>query len=281
MKTSYAYLQEMCALSPDFNAHSPQIDPVNARVRYLLHALDALGVAYQVDAYDATGRNEQRDDIPHLVNVMVHIPAQTPDLRASLVFLAHHDVSNVRSENCNDNTASCANLLELTARLHADPPADRHVYIVFTDAEEIVSFERAGSRQLARRIHEGALGEVAFCVNLELTAFGTAVYMDLALAQLQQVITTPIAIVNTPFNDATVLRHWGISTSAVLGTLPFEELKALQATKRASCPTWARCHQVSDRVQHARAEDMRQFVEVLVRIVRFASLSEGSVPAGS
>jgi len=265
MKTSYEHLVAMCALPPDFNAYDPQIDPRNARVRYIIQALDDMGTQYEVDCFDATGHESTVGDIPHFVNIIASVPASDAAAADSIVFLAHHDVFQPFYQNVNDNTASCANLLALLERLLADGPVRRRIYVVFTDAEEIVSTTRSGARQLARRIHEGDLGNVQYCVNLELTASGRALYCDRPIPGVAAAAGGPVPIVATPFNDATTLRYWGLP-AAVLGTLPQEELAALQGKRWGYCPTWARCHHPTDSLGLASASDMEHFVSVLERI---------------
>jgi hypothetical protein len=265
MKTNYEYLQELCGLPADFNAFSPQNDPQNKRVRYLMRALDELQVGYQADAFAASKRKAGTASTAQYVNIMACIPA-----RSSAV-LAVSDYANA-----NDNTASCANLLELAGRLQADPLPDRNVYLIWTDAEEICSFHRSGAWRLAQHLRAGALGHVAFCLNLELTAHGSAIYTDEHLPSVAAAAGIPITVCATPFNDTTVLRYWGIPSCAVVGTLQPRELSAM-VNKTASCPTWRRCHRATDQFVHANKQDMAHFVNTLYRIVRFSVLSDRSL----
>ncbi|QDA59015.1 M28 family peptidase [Hymenobacter jejuensis] len=281
MKTSYDYLQELCALPPDFNARRPQADPRNRRVRYLLQALNTMGVEHQIDCFAASGYGDAQADAPRFANIVACVRASAPGATASVMLLAHHDVANPDLENCNDNTASCAHLLALLGQLQAAPLPDRTVWVTFVDAEEICSFRRSGAARLARQLRTGVYGHVSWCLNLELTAHGTHLYTDRHLPSVAAAAGVPLAEVATPFNDATVLRHWGIAASAVVGTLPEQELATLREGKTTSCPTWARCHRVSDRLSHARAEDMVQFGQTLYRIARFSALSGMGVAVAS
>jgi acetylornithine deacetylase/succinyl-diaminopimelate desuccinylase-like protein len=144
MKTSYEHLVALCALPPDFTASTPQHDPRTARVRYLVQALTEMGAVFDEDCFDASGQNRPADDIPRFVNLMALVPAGNLRSTRSVIFVAHHDVHTPHYQNANDNSASCANLLELLERLMADVPPYHRTYIVFTDAEEIVSYSTPG-----------------------------------------------------------------------------------------------------------------------------------------
>lgn len=264
MKTSYEHLTAMCALPPDFNAFSPQPDPRNVRVQYLLNALAEMGAIHDIDCFDATGDDSKEKGIPRFVNIIAAVPAGNLVSTESVVFLAHHDVRVPEYQNANDNTASCCNLLELLERLMADVPLNRRTYIVFTDAEEIVSYTQSGSSRLARLIKQGGLGDVKHCINLELTGFGRALYCDHKIPGLAEAAGVSVPVVHTPFSDATILRHWGVPAT-VLGTLPYQELDSLR-NRRIGCPTWARCHQPSDSLALISAPDMARFVRILERI---------------
>jgi hypothetical protein len=276
MKTSLEHLAALCALPPDFNALTPQADPRNARVRYILQALGAMGVQYEVDCFDATGRHSGGADIPRFINIAASVPGRDTESNDSIVFLAHHDVLVPAYQNVNDNTASCANLLNLLQRLLVNAPARRRTYVVFTDAEEIVSTTRSGARQLARRIHQGDFGNVQYCVNLELTALGRALYCDRKLPGLAEAAGVPVPVIATPFSDATTLRYWGLPAT-VLGTLPPHELADLEGKRWGGCRTWARCHQPTDTLELASASDMARFVDVLERIAHSSSSAVNKV----
>lgn len=266
MKTSHDFLRELCALPPDFNAQTPQVDPRNRRVRYLLQVLTELGVEHYLDVFAANGSMDNKAHTLRYANVVACVPGRLPSSK-SLVFLAHHDVANVRSENANDNTASLANLLALLGRLQEQAPPNQTVWVVFTDAEEICSFHRSGAWRLAQQVQTGALGDVSALLNLELTAYGTALFCDHFLPGLEEAAGVPVIVVSTPFSDATTLRRWHVANCATIGTLPPDELQLLLERPAAGCRTWARCHRMTDRLKHAKTQDMATFVDVLWRIV--------------
>jgi hypothetical protein len=243
-----------------------------------MQALDELQVPYQVDTFAATKQEAGTSATARYANIMACIPARSPTTLDSIVLLAHHDVAVPEFENANDNTASCANLLELAGRLQADPLPDRTVWLVWTDAEEICSFYSSGAWRLAQRLRAGALGQVAFCLNLELTAYGSALYTDQHLPSVAMAAGVPLTVCTTPFNDATVLRHWGITSCAVVGILPLDELSDMLVNRKLSCATWRRCHRTTDRLVHANKRDMAHFVDTLYRIVRFSKLPRHPLP---
>lgn len=181
----------------------------------------------------------------------------------SILFIAHHDINNVKSDNCQDNSASVANLLSL-AKYFSENVSDKNIHIVFTDCEE---FGGKGAKQLSRRINEGIFGSVEGVVNLELTANGTEYWCDSnietnLLKRLQEI--NSFIEVKTPFNDSVVLRREKID-SVCIGSLPKKEMESV--IEKGKCSTWFLCHKETDTFENAISEDMDKFVELLIKIV--------------
>lgn len=203
------------------------------------------------------------------INVEVFFKGLTNNTR---VFIAHHDINNPKSENCNDNSASVSILLDLANQIKNDTNLlIDNVLIVFTDNEE---FGFDGARQLANNIKDNKYGNVISVLNLELTAFGTEIWADydskdsILINQLEKVVCKDLFktlyIVNTPPNDSSVLRKQGID-SICIGTLPFNEMEEVVSKKGSynSCNTWNKCHKENDTFDMANEVDMNNIVELL------------------
>lgn len=280
MKTGYEYLRELCAFQADFSARNPQKHPITNRVSYITHVLNKLEVKYSLEYFNAKGYNvpfdlNKPEEIINYVNIVAKFsaPELVNDNHSSIIFLAHHDIANPNSENCNDNTASVANLLHLCSKLKDIEHTLLHdVYVVFTDAEEIVNPNRCGSGYLAKQIHEGKFGDLLYAVNLELTAYGDIVWVDARswnVSPESKILNKllnefpDILLVSTPYNDAGVLRNFEVD-SLCLGTLPKDEV---EGSKWGMYPTWSLCHSVHDVFENANEQDMANFVEKLLLLI--------------
>lgn len=196
------------------------------------------------------------------------------------MILAHHDIANEESENCQDNSASVCNLLHLCEILK-DSELQENVTVVFTDAEEIVDFNGSGSAILSYRIKNGHPDFVNFqyAINLELTGKGNIIWADLLNvfsrnkmqpnSKLGSYITEVFPSfkpVSTPFSDSAVLRHHGLD-SVCIGLIT--ENDSIQLEHQRYCETWALCHQSIDTFEKISKEDMGYFVKtILTRLVK-------------
>ncbi len=199
----------------------------------------------------------------HYVNIEVNVTNTNHD--NTIIYVAHHDINNPNSENCQDNSASVCNLLSLGESLQGKE-LDKNVYLVFTDCEE---FGGKGAKELANRINEGVFGNVEYVVNLELTANGRNLWSDsenfVTESSLLKKLGT-ITSVKTPFNDSVRLRENNID-SVCIGTLDDKNLKQIEESG-LHCTTWAMCHKVEDTFEkNANADDMDNFVEFLKKLI--------------
>jgi hypothetical protein len=183
-KKGFEFLRELCSFNADFNAREPRPDPVTNRVQYIMHQLEAFNIPFEQDRFRADGvwNQEVRDDQPKYINLYIRIAGL--DQTKTVIFSSHHDVANKQSENCQDNSASVCNLLDLAIQLHREQPPC-NVVISFTDGEEIQGLHRdlakgvlitpmnGGSNRMAMKIKAGDFGNVSFIYHLELTANGT------------------------------------------------------------------------------------------------------------
>ncbi len=190
---------------------------------------------------------------------------------STVVFMAHHDVANPNSQNCNDNTASVCHLLELAKRFSRNRKDLKHnVVLAWVDHEERCSTDLAGSSQLAKQIKAGDFGNVVAVYNLELTACGTHYWYSDEHATDQMVAVMDInnfEEVNCPINDAVHMQRQGVS-AVCIGSYRAIDRYIVVETKRAGCELWRSCHAEYDRYDIWAVEaDMKKFNDVLYGLV--------------
>lgn len=271
-KKGYGFLRELCSFGADFHAFTPQANPLTNRVQYIIHQLTTYNIPHEVDMFRADGRlNEPMgDNDAKFVNVYVFIRGL--DETKTTVFSAHHDVANRDSENCQDNTASVCNLLDLALRLSKQQPVN-NVLIAFTDAEEIVQPAKSGANRVALKIQAGNFAEVKYIYNLELTANGTRYWysyqnqpnvpVNEAANHLRQ-LHPSAARVRTPYNDSYAF-EMRMLPSVCIGSLT--ETEMLSAKQGVGCKTWMLCHSMNDTFGGAVEADMDAFVDFLVSLI--------------
>ncbi|MDP2692774.1 MAG: M28 family peptidase [bacterium] len=267
IRTGYKFLREMCSFNADFNAFIPRINPITNRVNYIQYQLKQMNVPFETDIFNADNPEKLNMDKPKYVNVYAFFKGSNPS-NETIVFLAHHDIANIESENCQDNTASVCNLLHLCEILR-NTKLNKNVLVAFTDAEEIVSPETCGAKRLAILTRIGMFGNVFKAINLELTANGECLWLSTMrnfpfALELSEKYNGQL--VETPYNDAFVLELNGL-TSVCIGTLTENELYTTLRNKPNFCRTWGLCHTDFDTISNANAEDMKRFVEnILVKM---------------
>jgi hypothetical protein len=267
----YKFLRELCSFKADFNAFKPSANPETNRVNYITYQLAALNIPFTIDKFIPTkGTPDAKDGDICYVNVVVEIKGK--NTKETTVFLAHHDVNNKDSENCQDNTASVANLLDMCVRfkskwlfgLFGKKPKN-NITIVFTDAEEIVNPNISGAARLANNILAGKYGMVKYCINLELTANGRNYWVaspyensNKLSTQIKHILPS-IHEVQCPFNDSVALELAGLS-SVCVGSLDDESINS-------KFKTWGLCHSKNDTFDKAVESDMSAFVDFLITLV--------------
>jgi hypothetical protein len=280
---SYNLLKDFCK-KENWNKHSSlkgTTSGLTKRSMWIIEQIKNLGLGsmnvhkFEAPTYMPTKRTyssfELRTDrnytsVPlHYVNIEVNVTNTNHD--NTIIYIAHHDINNPNSENCQDNSASVCNLLSLAESLRGKN-VNKNVYVVFTDCEE---FGGKGAKELANRINEGAFGNVEYVVNLELTANGRNLWSDSENFVTESSLLEKLNVegeftsVKTPFNDSVRLRASGID-SVCIGTLNDENLK--QVGEKGYCSTWAMCHKVEDTFdKNANADDMDNFVEFLQKLI--------------
>lgn len=267
-KKGYEFLRELCAFKANFNAFTNNINPITNRVEYIITQLIDAQIPFEVDKFQpALGVPDFVEGLPAFVNVYVQI--EGTDTTKTTVFLAHHDVANMKSQNAQDNSASIANLLDLACQLTNEKPVN-NVVIAFVDAEEIVCPQICGAKRLSQQIKSGKFGDVKFSINLELTAQGNNYWMSYntmpnTLADHITEILPTVTRVNTPYSDTYVLEMEGL-VSVCVGSL--NDLNLHWAKQGRGCKTWMMCHSPLDTFESQAVEaDMDLFVGFLKSIV--------------
>ena len=265
----YEFLRQLCSFEADFNALKSMPNPISNRVQYIIAQLKNHNIPHEVEIFKATSgvpTATAEDTTNCFVNVVVNIEGTNKDV--TTVFLAHHDVSNMKSENCQDNTASVSNLLDLCVRLTKNKPAN-NVVIAFVDAEEIVQPAICGAQKLGQNIKSGKYGQVKYAINLELTANGRNYWLshrtDNLLSKTIREIQPNTKRVRTPYNDSFVLEMLGLA-SVCIGSLNDGNMS--QVSTQGYCKTWALCHNMADTFESQAVEgDMDLFVNYLETLI--------------
>jgi hypothetical protein len=268
MKSGYQWLREMILIRNFESSYKPKPYPVTNRACFIINALNQIGVPYTLDIFSEGGvsLNENEYNGAKLVNIIVKFESTSG--KPAVVFCAHHDVANSKSQNCQDNSASVCNLLHLAAKIKAKgQDLTRPVIIVFTDKEE---FGGVGAHRMSMRILAGDFGPVDYVINLELTGLGNQLWLDTDNSIRMRTEETPLIQrfnevigkenyheVSTPFSDAVIFRSNGLDCLCI-GILPEEQL-ATGGRKE----TWWLCHSMDDTIDKTDEIDMALFVEKL------------------
>ena len=260
--SAYNHLSNLCLKAEHRNTSTCKDinKPIfTERVKYIINALASNGIEYSLDIFNSYGET--------YVNVEVFFKGLTNETRG---YIAHHDINNPNSENCNDNSASVSILLDFVNEVKNRNVLIDNVLVVFTDNEE---FGFSGAKRLAKNIKGGKYENVKFVVNLELTAYGSEFWQDsdkgtYLSVQLEDKILETIKknlfVVKTPPNDSMILRERGIDSICV-GTLPTKEMD--MAFENNHCNTWRNCHKVYDTFDKANGKDMDMVKKLLLELL--------------
>jgi len=276
-KNGFAFLRELCSFNADFNAREPRPNPITNRVQYIMHQLQANNVAFEIDRFRADGiwNMETLEHHNKYVNLYVFIKGLNEE--KTILFSSHHDVTNKESENCQDNSASVCNLIDLSIQLTKEQPAC-NVLIAFTDGEEIdgktVTPYNGGANRLAQKVKAGTFGKVEYIYNLELTANGNHFWysyqnqpnapVNAAANHMRQLYPTSKRV-KTPYSDS-VPFEMHLLPSVCIGSLIESEL--IEAQKGFGCRTWMVCHSKHDTFENFAVEaDMNGFVTFLRSLI--------------
>ena len=268
--TAYDHLYNMCKhVRNKSHSGSGYINPITPRLEYIMQSLGAMGIDWKISFLDAHN-NVLTSSGKKLANIIVEFKSDM-NYASTVVFSAHHDIANPSSENCQDNTASVCNLIELCSLLQNTPSEDlaHNVVIAFTDCEEIGG---KGMNKLVEEIKEGIYGDVELMYALELTACGDKYWIqgaedDTELFKLLEdsIKDGELTKVNTPYNESVNARR-NMLDACCIGTLTEGELESVNS--RGYCGTWGLCHSKEDTFEKsANMNDMKHFNETLLRMV--------------
>jgi len=249
--------------APSHRAHEPQakmhdLGKIKA-IQSFFHKKDSV----ELDRFtleNANDFNRDPETTNHRLNVYYY-PKSLDSSKKTVIFCAHYDVANLESDNVLDNTASVANVIAIGKKTaYIDLPVN--VVVALTDAEELVSFSSAGSKRLANRINAGKFGDIIEVINFELTAYGNVKWANGSgrIAQNKE-----FKVVDTPYNDASVLMRNGIPATCI-GLFTQED--ADEVDKRGYCKNWMYCHSPDDKFELANRDDMNAFAEWFVNYLK-------------
>lgn len=240
-----------------FDRNAPTWTP---RLNKIVQILDDCEIEYTVKHFNTAGYSKQ------FTNIYVSFSNGT--MEPGVLFLAHHDISNAESQNCQDNTASVCNLLKMILHLKDNPPKSS-VHFAIVDTEEHVNPYSCGSQVLSEDIKVGLFGNIQACINLELTGLGKNIWVSSFESFEEKTETFRNLLnafpVNTPYNDAWVLSTHGVPAMCI-GILPDNEFTSI-VESRSFPSTWGLCHRTSDTIDKISREDMNEFVGKLLGLV--------------
>ena len=264
-KTGYDFLYDICKnVRNKGHARIGLIEPLTDRACFIVNSLNELDIPYKITPFSLENETQAGYGLGKLINIEVFFPA-TEKTEKSIFFTAHHDIANPRSENCQDNTASVCNLIDLCQVVSKMETRTKNVYIVFTDCEE------TGGLGMNRLIHDIQRRniDVELMLCLELTANGTEYWAsgtrNEAMNKFLALVENKDAIVGTPYNESLNARRSGLNAICV-GSLSKSEMES--AVKRGFCNTWGLCHSESDTFElSANRQEMSDFVQFLKRFI--------------
>lgn len=261
VKKGYEFLRELCSFNADLTSFTKNINPISNRVQYIINQLETYNIPYTIDKFQPIrGVPDFINGLPAEVNIIVEIEGQNNNI--TTMFTAHHDVNNPKSENCCDNGASVANLIDLAIKLHNDKPKN-NVVICFNDSEEKVSIDTSGCARISKQIKEGKYGNIEKIFVLELTANGRNYWMSFRNSSMKN--KPNLIRVNTPFSDSVTFEMNNLP-SICIGSLNDENVT--QYNNRRFPYTWMQCHQMTDTFDnHANEGDMDSFIEFLITLI--------------
>lgn len=264
---SFEFLRDYSKVFNFYTASSVQPNPYSNKAMFIIDILSKIGIKFRVDVFPYG----YATDSHRLINI---IAEPNPEVKGpALVFCAHHDVMNVRSENCQDNGASVCNLLRLVSLIHQSPQESQRTVVLFSDCEESGArgakqfCDKAKYDKATRLITHPVFGEISAVVNLELTGLGKNIWSDCGNNQndielhkkLEKINKKSISKFNTPPSDVIAFRNKQFPALCI-GTLPDSDLK--------DKTTWRLCHSMEDTFEKCSREDMQEFTTFLHNLTK-------------
>lgn len=241
-------LPEFCAIrctKPTFFGNgNPEV--LNPRILFIIGLLNNYHIEYEIDSWQKT----MYDESVWLHNIYLKGTSNK-------IVMAHHDIMNPNSDNCNDNSASVINAI-------AAKVLNPELNVIITDGEEIGG---QGSTVASNKINAGYFGEIEYVINLELTACGGLNFFTEPIPESNLYKKIMSLFPNTvtsrvPFHDGMILRRNYID-SLVLNPLPLDINGGLNFRYLSYC------HSPMDSIKLANYDDMHSFVtEVVTPLIK-------------
>jgi hypothetical protein len=231
-----------------YDNHSQNPPP---RVQFLMDLLDSEGIAYELDRFYTSQVTGYNLILQGTSNRMV---------------VAHHDVSNPKIDNANDNSASVINAIMIKKLLPT-------MNVILLDGEEVGGI---GSNRASEQINEGKFGDIEWVLNLELSGKGgkhffIGDYPGPLTNHIKILFDCPI--VRTPFNDSVTFRRNGIDSVVINPLPPVLEGKTNVKWDDETYLDYSllfHCHSTKDTVATIDPTDMKEFVEdVVLKILTY------------
>lgn len=221
---------------------------MNPRINFIIKLLTDLGIQYEIDNWIMPSHNPNAvtgERQVYFYNIYLMGTSRS-------IVMAHHDIVNPQSDNCNDNSASVINAI-------AAKVLNPELTVIITDCEE---FGGKGSQRASEKINQKYFGEVDTVVNLELTAVGgtsffTEKFPNSPLYQKIQRLFPDTPTINVPFHDGMIVRYNKID-SLVINPLPVDSNGKLRLDLLGYC------HSIKDSILLANYQDMDNFVRLVV-----------------
>ena len=267
-----------------YRASTPQPNPFSNKAMFIIDTLTKMGVKYTIDIFTYDNGKVMwgvNDDSCHkLVNIIAEPNPEASG--AAIVFVAHHDVANIRSQNAQDNGASVCNLLRLASLIKKSGVDSQRTILLFSDCEENSAkganqFAKSSSKDVDNssiRNHD-TYGKISSVVNLELTGKGTVVWSDCEKSyfetqlheRLEKTLGRTIPKLDTPPNDAIAFRKYGYPVLCI-GILPENDMKDKD--------TWKVCHSLRDNIEGCDRKNMEDFTTFLFNLTKLTTNDNGA-----
>jgi len=241
----YNKIYDFCKVRNLGNVYSNTDEPT-PRVKFLIDLLKSEGIEYELDIFNSRNLT--------CYNIIMKGSS-------TKMVVAHHDISNPKIDNANDNSASVINAIMIKK---LSPETN----VVLLDGEECGGI---GSQRCSEQINEGYFGNIDWVLNLELTGKGGKYffignYPGVLSNHIKSIFDCPIT--NTPYNDSVTFRKNGIDSCVINPIPPLNEGKT-------SCVKWNdntyldysmlyNCHSSKDSIDTISVNDMKDFVEEVV-----------------
>lgn len=241
-----------------FDKFAPTWTPRLLKIKELLESFE---IPYKVKHYVVPGYESR-----YFTNFYVSFNKNSQE--SGLLFLAHHDINNERSENSQDNTSSICQLFSIMQMIK-NKELTRPIHFAFVDSEEHVNFNCCGSQVLSEDIHNGEFGRLELCINLELTGLGKNIWVS-NYEKFPESCDTVIEKLNahrviTPYNDAHVLSLYDVPAICI-GILDDDDINTI--SKKLGYPKiWSLCHSMEDTFDKISEEDMVLFQNSILNII--------------